>query len=66
MGNYKWGFSRVTILITHIRGLITLLITTREPPSRMLHVSEPTLLFSNSGAAKPTLPGPYAPTTDKA
>ena len=25
--------SRVTILITHIRGLITLLITTPEPPS---------------------------------
>ena len=25
--------SRVTILITHIRGLITLLITTHEPPS---------------------------------
>ena len=26
--------SRVTILITHIRGLITPLITTHEPPSR--------------------------------
>ena len=26
--------SGVTILITHIRGLITLLITTHEPPSR--------------------------------
>ena len=26
--------SRVTILIIHIRGLITLLITTPEPPSR--------------------------------
>ena len=26
--------SKVTILITHIRGLITLLITTHEPPSR--------------------------------
>ena len=25
--------SRVTILITHIRGLMTLLITTHEPPS---------------------------------
>ena len=24
----------VTVLITHIRGLITLLITTHEPPSR--------------------------------
>ena len=28
--------SRVTRLITHIRGLITLLITTHEPPSRGL------------------------------
>ena len=27
------GVSRVTILITPIRGLITLLITTHEPPS---------------------------------
>ena len=26
--------SRVTILITHIRGLITPLVTTHEPPSR--------------------------------
>ena len=26
--------SRVTILITHIRGLLTLLIATPEPPSR--------------------------------
>ena len=30
--------SRVTIIITHIRGLITLLITTHEPPStEVLH-----------------------------
>ena len=28
--------SGVTILITHIRGLITPLITTHEPPSRVL------------------------------
>ena len=27
--------TRVTILITHIRGLITPLITTHEPPSRV-------------------------------
>ena len=27
--------SRVTILLTHIRGLITLLVTTPEPPSRV-------------------------------
>ena len=26
--------SRLTIVVTHIRGLITPLITTREPPSR--------------------------------
>ena len=26
--------SKVTIIITHIRGLITLLIPTHEPPSR--------------------------------
>ena len=30
--------SRLTILITHTRGLITLLITTPEPPSRDSHV----------------------------
>ena len=34
----SWGvisgvISRVTIVITHIRGLITLLIITHEPPS---------------------------------
>ena len=28
--------SRVTIVISHIRGLITPLITTREPPSKLL------------------------------
>ena len=27
------AISNVTILVTHIRGLITLLITTHEPPS---------------------------------
>ena len=27
--------SRVTIVITHIRGLITPLITTHEPPSKL-------------------------------
>ena len=29
------AISRVTIFITHIRGLITPLITTHEPPSRV-------------------------------
>ena len=27
--------NRVTVVIIHIRGLITLLITTHEPPSRV-------------------------------
>ena len=37
MGSYKCGvISRVTVLITHIKGLITLRITTHEPPSRDL------------------------------
>ena len=32
-GSYKWGhISRVTILITHIRGVITELLATQEPP----------------------------------
>ena len=29
------GISRVTIAMTHIRGLIAPLITTHEPPSRL-------------------------------
>ena len=35
MGSFKWAgvISRVTIVITHISGLITPLITTHEPPS---------------------------------
>ena len=33
MGSYKGVISRVTILITHIRRLITPLITSHEPPS---------------------------------
>ena len=28
MGSYKWVISRVTVVMTHIRGLITPLITT--------------------------------------
>ena len=35
MGSYKWVISRVTIIITQIRGFIALLITTHEPPSRV-------------------------------
>ena len=38
MGSYKWvkwgDKSRVTIGITHIRGLMTLIIATHEPPSK--------------------------------
>ena len=33
MGSYKRVISRVTIVLTHIRGPITPLITTHEPPS---------------------------------
>ena len=33
MGSYKGVIRKVTIVITHIRGLITILITTHEPPS---------------------------------
>ena len=34
MGSYKYRvISRVTIVMTHIRGLINPLITTHEPPS---------------------------------
>ena len=33
IGGIRRVISRITILITHIRGLITLLITTHEPPS---------------------------------
>ena len=34
MGSYKWVISRATILLTNIRGLVALLISTHEPPSR--------------------------------
>ena len=30
---------RVTIVITHIKGLVTLLITTHEPPSNQLQAT---------------------------
>ena len=32
MGSYKWVISRVTIVIIHIRELITPRITAHEPP----------------------------------
>ena len=36
MGSYKWVISRVTKILTHIRGLTILLVftTIHEPPSR--------------------------------
>ena len=42
---------RVTILITHIRGLITRLITTREPPSgfRKMHVMANVFHYGQAG-----------------
>ena len=33
--------SRVSKVITHIKGLITLLITTHEPPSNVLQILQP-------------------------
>ena len=37
MGSYKHRvISRVTVVITYVRGLITPLITAHEPPSRAL------------------------------
>ena len=39
MGSYKWTgviISRRTLVITRIRGLITTLIITHEPPSKVL------------------------------
>ena len=56
MGRYKWGnqwglgfrvvvsgvISRVTILMAHVRGLITPLITSLEPPSRVAAIQEST------------------------
>ena len=37
MGSYSRVISRATILITHIKGLISPLITTHEPPSTPKH-----------------------------
>ena len=37
MGSYKWGYiSGVTIVVAHIKGLITPFITTHEPPSSVV------------------------------
>ena len=36
MGSYKWVIIKITMVITPIRGLITPLITTHEPPSGAL------------------------------
>ena len=37
MGSYKLVITKITILLTLIRGLITPLITTHEPPSMEGH-----------------------------
>ena len=39
MGSYKWVISRLAIVITQIRGLTTPVITTHEPPSRVVTMS---------------------------
>ena len=31
--SYKWGYKSIPIVVAHTRGLITLFITTHEPPS---------------------------------
>ena len=41
MGSYKWVISRVTVFVTHIRGLIAPLIATHETPSRRADVFFP-------------------------
>ena len=46
--------SRVTIRITHIKGLINPLIITHEPPSRLGQVS---LFLRLAAAVRPLLPG---------
>ena len=38
--------SRVTIFLHHIRGLITLLLTTHEPPSRVQDLRVPVFVFT--------------------
>ena len=38
--------SRVTLVITHIRGLVTIVITTHGPPSRRVqHTKDSRMLF---------------------
>ena len=59
MGSYKWGKSRVITTIAHIRGLIFLLITTREPPSRL--VTEMRFLLPHYGGILENLSRPSEP-----
>ena len=35
MVSYKWVISRITVGISHIRGLITSIVTTHEPASTL-------------------------------
>ena len=51
MGSLKWSYKeglgfrglgfRVTVIITHIRRLVTPLITTHEPPSMLVRLLQP-------------------------
>ena len=54
MGRYKWSYKyRVTVIITHIRGLITPLTTTHEPPSRDYGgILQPLFMTCELGKAK--------------
>ena len=47
------AISRVTILISPIRGLITLLRTTHEPPSTWVSLIDPSGALDDLGAREP-------------
>ena len=53
--------SRTTILVTHIGGLITLLITTHEPPSKASQSNPPIQRSWASSAAFSAAAAPSTP-----
>ena len=62
--------SRITIIMTHMRGLRTLLITTREPPSKGLYSPRPWPKRSEVPIRIPSIPhllipSPLTPTPQK-
>ena len=56
--------SRVTVIITHIRGLITPLITTHEPPSRGLIRRQGLLAVQAAVCCTPDMPKPQSDVFD--